>query len=245
MRKAAFIGESENEVVGLIKRLGDAEVYLSDNADIPLDCGCAVISQEFTGEEIGDMISVLKSRSIPVGVVTMDDSAENQKRLCVLGADDVIVLPIYEKLLRKRILALFDHAEIVDLSYFDNIAIANNEQGAFIVHENEFANIYRFVLRILERIDKKAQLVSFSLMSRFGTIVEPEIMSDFVAVVHRCLRKGDISSQHGNKLFVILLGSDESGARIVAKRLIETFWSVCDDDAYDIDFEIRDIAAKK
>ena len=125
-------------------------------------------------------------------------------------------------------------------SFIDDVSVSSG-QGSFKVDEADFRKLYEFVQRLLERLEKDAHLVIFSFSSRFGSRIEPEIVNDFTTVVQRCLRKGDISCKSGHSLYVILLGADKNGSEVVAKRLIETFWSVCDDDAYDIDYEIKPI----
>ena len=145
------------------------------------------------------------------------------------------------RLIEKRLSRLCGSGETSDFSFIDDMTVDKLGQGSFKVEESDFKKLYEFVSRLLERLEKEAHLVIFSFSSRFGSKVEPEIVSDFTAVVQRCLRKGDISCKSGHKLYVILLGADRSGSELVAKRLIETFWNISNDDAYDINYEIKPI----
>ena len=223
--------------------LSDTSAEPSDisSGSIPEGFDCALVSQSFSGEKTAGILRDLQKRGIPAGVVTDDFSCDNQRMLCDMGADDVITLPICKDLLEKRVSLLAGKNGVSDFSFIEKVSLNQKAQGSFIVREREFSEIYSFVVRILERLGQKAQLIIFSVSSRFGAVIEPEIMHDFITVVERSLRKGDISSQHGDQLFVMLIGADEHGGQTVAKRLIETYWSLCDDDAYDITYEIKEI----
>ena len=246
MTKKIALIDSSNSIVGRYTAGSELiQLDISSDADLIKDCDCVMISQEFAGDALGDMLRSVREHSLPVAVTTYSGSCENQERLLELGADDVIILPISVRLLEKRINALTGgsglNAESIDFNSFKNIADANKGSGSFIVQENDFTNIYRFVLRMLERLDQRAQLVIFDMKCRSNSLIEPEVLHTFVTVVQSCLRRGDISSLHGTQMMVMLMGADREGAENAAHRIVETFYAHCDDDAYDVTFEIKAI----
>ena len=195
-----------------------------------------------------EQIRALRKLLIPVAVATYDGSAGNQEFLVGCGADDVIVFPIPGKLLEKRLEALsgssvFSQAD-VDFSAFDRIREANQGKGSFIVQQHDFANIYRFVMRLLERLDQKAQLIIFTFTSDCGPVIESEGIMNFLRIVQACLRRGDISSVCGRQVFMILIGADELGGHTVIQRVLNAYAAHFDDDSCEITFEMREISSK-
>ncbi|MBQ9898341.1 MAG: response regulator transcription factor [Ruminococcus sp.] len=245
IKKVALIDGRNSMVSRYAEGLEGISFELAEDAAVPANCDCVLISQEYAGERFAGMAKKLREQSYPVAAVTFGGSCENQEALLEAGADDVLVLPMSGKLLERRINALSGGTALlgddIDFSAFDRIADTNKGAGSFIVQENDFTNIYRFVLRVLERLDKHAQLVIFNITCRGNSLIEPEVLHTFITVAQRCLRRGDISSVHGTQLFVMLMGTDSDGAQRAAKRIIETFYAHCDDDAYDITFEVREI----
>lgn len=216
------------------------DLNLSQDKEIPEGTGCVLVSEDFAGAHLAELITELKCSGVPVCVASFNTSFKAQEQFALSGADDVFILPMYGALIEKRINRLCGDVDAADFSFIDDMS-ENVGQGSFKVDEADFRKLYEFVQRLLERLEKDAHLVIFSFSSRFNCKIEPEIVNDFTAVVQRCLRKGDISCRSGHSLYVILLGADKSGAEIVAKRLIETFWTVCNYDAYDIDYVIKPI----
>lgn len=215
--------------------------------DISADYDCVLISQDLISEDLHNTINEAKRQFIAVGIMTFDGSSENLDKLLEYGADDILVLPMPGQLIAKRIEALCRNSVLtsdpVDFSLFDRIAESNKGSGSFIIQDNDFTNIYRFVLRMLERLDQNAQLVIFNVNSRLKGFIEPDVMQNFSNIVRTALRRGDISSIHGRQLFVILMGADKDGGSKAAERLIETYYAHYDDGIYDLSYEIREINA--
>ncbi|MDO4864070.1 MAG: hypothetical protein Q4A05_07865 [Ruminococcus sp.] len=216
------------------------DLTITQERDIPEEARCVLVSEDFAGSDVSELVTELRCGGVPVCIVSFNTSFKAQEQFALSGADDVLILPMYGALIEKRINRLCGDTEAADFSFIDDVS-ENVGQGSFRVDEADFRKLYEFVRRLLERLEKDAHLVKFSFSSRFGSRIEPEMVNDFTSVVQRCLRKGDISCKSGHSLYVILLGADRDGAEVVAKRLIETFWSVCDDDAYDIDYVIKPI----
>ena len=213
---------------------------ITQNRDIPANTACIIVSEDFASSELPELVTELKCSGAPVCIASFNTSFKAQERFALTGADDVLILPMFGALIEKRIKRLCGESGSADFSFIDDVSETIG-QGSFRVDEGDFRKLYEFVRRLLERLEKEAHLVIFSFSSRFGSRIEPEIVGDFTTVVQRCLRKGDISCRSGHNLYVILMGADRSGSEVVAKRLIESFWSVCDDDAYDIDYVIKPI----
>ncbi len=217
--------------------------------DISADYDCVLISQDLISEDLHNNINEAKRQFLSVGILTFDGSSENLDNLLAYGADDVIVLPMPAQLITKRIETLCRNSVLspdpVDFSLFDKIAESNRGSGSFIIQDNDFTNIYRFVLRMLERLDQKAQLIIFNINTRAKGFIEPEVVQNFSNIVRTALRRGDISSIHGRQLFVILMGADRDGGATAAKRLVETYYAHYDDGIYDLSYEIREISAAR
>jgi hypothetical protein len=218
-----------------------SEITVTQSTELPSGCGCVIVSDEFLGENVTETITALKCSGVPVCAATFDSSFQKQEKLTLAGVDDVFVLPMFGDLIDKKIELLTGEGHPEDLSFIEELSVDTNGFGSFTVNESDFKKLYEFIQRIIERLDKDASLVTFNFTTRFDSKIEPEIVNDFLAVVQRSLRKGDISCKSGHSLYVILIGADRSGSEIVAKRLIETFWSICDDDAYDIEYKIEPI----
>ena len=238
--KILLLDNSGGETGRYINSSCRLDLTVSQDKAIPEGVSCVIVSEDFAGTDLGELITELKCSSVPVCIASFNTSFSAQEKFALSGADDVLILPMYGALIEKRISRLCGDAGSADFSFIDDVSVSSG-QGSFKVDEADFRKLYEFVQRLLERLEKDAHLVIFSFSSRFGSRIEPEIVNDFTTVVQRCLRKGDISCKSGHSLYVILLGADKNGSEVVAKRLIETFWSVCDDDAYDIDYEIKPI----
>lgn len=213
--------------------------------EVPQDSECVLISQEFAGQRLVDMLRTLKTLLIPAGVATFQADIDNQDYLMDCGAEDVLVLPMAGRVLRKRLLSLAESSVLphtsVDFAAFDKIREANHGAGSFVVQENDFANIYRFVVRLLDRLDQKAQLIIFNFDSDLGPFIEIANVYDFIKIVQAVLRRGDICSICGQQVFVILLGADKEGGQKVVQRMIDTFNAHYNDDTCEITYEMREI----
>lgn len=209
---------------------------------------CVLLSQQHAGNELIGLLGQLRDLRIPCAVVTYDGTLDNQEALLRYGADDVFVLPLHHELLRRRIISLMDipvHTDAeVNFAAFDRIAEANKGPGSFIVAEHDFMSIYRFVLRLLERLHQSAQLILFRFTSDGGPFLETENVLHFVDVVQTCLRRGDISSVYGNQVVVFLIGSDSAGGQQVINRVISAFNAHYNtDEMCRISYEMREISS--
>ena len=62
--------------------------------------------------------------------------------------------------------------------------------------------------------------------------------------IRKCLRRGDISTICSeDKILVLLIGADEEGGRLVAERVVSSFCNECDDDSYEVTYDLREVHA--
>ena len=249
MKHIIFYTSQEDWVQPLVSDPQDFQIQLTSQPSFSGAADCILLSQQYAGNQLLSALDQLKSVRMPCAVVTYDGSLENQERLLACGADDVIVLPLAPVLLRKRIRALSetivqsDGTEI-NFAAFDRIYESNQGTGSFIVAEHDFMNIYRFISRILERLEQKAQLIIFRFRNDDGPFMESDSVLHFLKVVQTCLRRGDISSMYGKQMLVILMGADAANGQQVINRVISTFNAHYNmDESCKIIYEMREISA--
>ena len=241
MRKKMFLIDDFNSETGkYLSSSCDFDIIISKDNYIPDDINCILVSDSYASNNLNEIVTELKCNGLPVIIVSFNTSVEAQEQFALTKADDVIFLPMYGKLIEKRIGLICGDDESTDFSFIDEIS-KNVGQGAYIVDQSDFQKLFEFVRRLLERLEKEANLVVFSLSNRFDSILETEYINSFSSVEQRCLRKGDICCKTGNNLYVLLMGADRRNSELVAKRLIESFSSLYEDDTYDISFVVKPI----
>lgn len=218
-----------------------------------------IVNADFAGGKIKETICEAKRifslKNRPMAVITTDCDCEKQDYFCSCGADDILRLPICTKLLINRIkllIAAFPEAaknnkesylDFDDLMSF--VEESRNSRGAMCVPKNEFTKICSFVLRGLERNKKKVQLLLFTLECVNESVddeTSDKVMRILSEAVQQCLRKNDMASTcSGNQVLVLLTGADDDGGHLVANRIVSNFYSECDDDAFELQYDIREI----
>ena len=246
MKKITVFCGSEPHIIDAFSGITEFAVrFASTPEEIADDSEAVVLSQDYAGDRIVTMIRDLTANPTPAAVATYDHTVATQDLLLDYGADDLFVLPASSRLVAHRLEALADRAVMpeghIDFAAFDRIREANQGRGAFIVNEQDFTNIYRFVSRILERLDKSAQLIIFNFDTDDHGFVETEDIYHFVKIVQACLRRGDISAVCGKQVLLILMGTDTAGGELVIKRLRSTFEGHYYDSDCTITCKIRQI----
>lgn len=217
----------------------------------PESTDCLIVSCSAAGDSTAQIIAAAKRLGIPVIAASTDMSLESQERLLELGADDVSPLPINEELLAKRIDALFcysdDSVELLpDFLDFEDITVENGGKGSFKVHQHDFLNLYRFVLRLLERVNESAQMLLFTLKCDTSAECGQTEYDELTTAVQKCLRRGDISSKCGDgKIIVLLIGANDEGGHLAANRIISNFYSRCDNEQCSLNYDIREIKLRR
>ncbi len=186
--------------------------------------------------------------AIPAAAVTLDPSCENQERLCEMGFDDVLCIPMSRNLFIKKLTNLVNSAhttgekadpEILSLMGYDG------EIGSFCVRSEDFTYIYKYVLRLLERLDKDAQMLILTV-DQSTDITDEKVIQVLSDVTQRCLRRGDVSAVCGeNRVVVLLIGTDDEGGHLVASRIVSSFYSEFEDDKVRLNYDIRAVRARK
>ena len=230
-------------------------VLTADAAGLP-DCDIILVSEEYCSGSVGSVISGIRSserlRRIPAAAVTADTSGENQEILLAMGFDDIIRLPLCGQLLLRRVRALnaLPPREDSDgeVSFEKLLSMRDRDTGAFCVRSKDFANIFRFVMRILERTGRSAQMLVMSLScdSSRSPASRQKVMHTLSEAVRLCLRRGDMASVCGDdSVMVLLIGADDDGGHLVASRIVSSFYSECDDGAFELSYDIKEVGSKR
>lgn len=218
------------------------------------ECDIIIVSEAYCSGAIAAVIENIRASVLfcdtPAAAFTSECSCENQEILMGLGFDDVIRTPICGQLLLRRAKAL---AAVVlnndvhrTITIDSLMKIKDGESGAYCVRSVDFTNIFRFVLRSLERTRKNTQMLVFDLNAHRKSSYEKrqQIMHILSEEVRRCLRRGDISSVCGeNRIVVLLIDADEEGGRLVAERVMNSFYNECDEEQFEVTFDQREVHA--
>ena len=218
------------------------------------DCDILLVSQEYCGGALDSVLEKIRSSDrlgrLPAAALTTDFSVENQEILLSLGFDDIIRLPVCDKLLLRRAMALTalpDRRVIGRSASIESLMSSNDaDSGAYCVRSVEFGNILRFVTRVLERTGKGAQVLVMNLSCRDGcsTDQRSKVMNTLAGAVKLCLRRGDMASVYGDdQVVVLLIGADDNGGHLVASRIVSSFYSECDDRDFELSYDIREVRA--
>lgn len=217
------------------------------------------VNADCAGIPAAETLCAIKSNDalkyIPVVAVTASNDCKLQAQLCSLGADDLIHLPLCSELIEKRLLSaaaagacaeacmnerFLDIDELIDMVSEQKIG-----RGGFLVKEKDFTSICRFVRRGLERNCKSVQILIMTLtgFKDKAFVSESEIMKTLSKAVQICLRKGDISSVCSkNQIVIMLMDTDDDGGHLVANRIVNNFYGECDDDSFELHYDIRQLS---
>ena len=244
MNRITVLGAGDGRLTQCFAEIAPFDVQFSDSADASPDTACVLVSQETFGGDLQSAADRLRRRGIPFAALTFDRSDENAEYLLDCGFDRILALPMSAKLLTKHIAALSGsdagNTE-VGLSLLTQLSASDNQRGALIVKESEFSNIYRFVARLQERMDKKAQLIEFTFHTRLHSPPEPGVLEQALPIVQKCLRRGDIVCIYGKQLFAILSSADPDGAAAAADRIVNTYEAYCRDSIFSMQYQMNAI----
>jgi hypothetical protein len=218
------------------------------------ECDVLLISEEYCGGAIGTVMENIRASEklgrIPAAAVTYERSCEDQEILFGLGFDDIILLPACPQLLQCRVLSLSkitpSFCSDRRISIDSLMRIKDGECGAYYVCTDDFENIYRFVLRILERTKKNAQVLVLTLEDsrNCDAMACRSEIDTLTNAVKLCLRRGDMATVCGdNRMLVLLIGADDEGGHLVANRIVSSFYSECDDSDLELTYDIRAVRA--
>jgi len=233
--------------------LGDSfECVIAADISKLSDCDIIIVSGEYCGSSICTVIENIRSSGrfgkIPAAAFMNESNCEEQEMLLTAGFDDIICQPVCGKLLLRRAKALsLIHSCEENVTTLESLMEEKDgNEGAYCVQSVDFTNIFRFVLRVIERTGKAAQILVLTLSSdgRQSTFSQKSVMETLSEAVRLCLRRGDMSSVCGkDKVLVLLLGADDEGGHLVASRIVSSFYSECTDDSYELSYDIRNVKA--
>ena len=245
MKKIIILSTPDDELSSNLHAPDSAVLSFWDSPNVLPDTACVLISQRYIGEKLAETAAMYDKRNIPYAVVTFDKSEENEERLLDAGVSQILKLPMQASLLKKRISALLHASEHYSsdtgFAIFAQMAEGDSQRGAYVVQESDFTNIYKFVLRLQERMDKQAQLIRFTFHTRLKMPLEPGTLETAFPIVQKCLRRGDIASIFGDSIYAILIGAEQDGAKIAADPIVTTYTSHIRDSIYSLKYEMRAI----
>lgn len=224
------------ELIQMItRRIPDAVIV---NADLTSDPSALVKSiRKAAGKNIPAVFSLYKI------------STAAQEELCEAGADDIFVMPMCSRLMEIRLERLIKtdcphfscYEKYCDFDkLIEDVSEKSEAKGSFSVQQTDFANIYKFIARGLERSGKSVQALMLTLSCDEESEEQGIAMLSEAAKI--CLRKGDISSVCSrNQVVVLLIGADDNGGHLVANRIVSNFYSECDDDSFSLNYDIREV----
>ncbi|MBE6862685.1 MAG: hypothetical protein E7497_07310 [Ruminococcus sp.] len=215
-----------------------------------------LISADFAGDRLSKIIKIIRKTRVtsaaPILVYTTDNDCDHQSAMLDCGADDIMHFPLCKELIIRRINTVmpvhtsdeekkFDFDELMD-----SVSEKVPRQGSYQVKSDDFANIYKFVMRGLERSSKRVQVL---LMTLSGCGIDSadeynsKVMSILASAVQVCLRRGDISSICSkNQIVILLMDADDDGGHLVANRIVSNFYGECDDGGYELQYDIRELS---
>lgn len=121
------------------------------------------------------------------------------------------------------------------------------EDGAIQVEYHNFASIYRFVEKLVERSGQCVQTMLLTLIPRKNTEVTVEdlqlAMSKLAAAIHMTLRKNDVLTGCScTQILVLLMDADDDGGHMAANRILNTFLGLYESDAFELHYDIRPVS---
>ena len=245
MKKVLVLGKNQEPVRSCLAGLTGIQLSFSDGKELMPDTDCVLIAPDLSDNQRTGAVKQLSARGIPFAALSFDASEAYQELLLDTGIERIFQLPMSPALLQKRILMLADSSSSAgsdaEVDLFAQLTEPEQQTGAFSVQESEFSNIYRFVKRLQDRLDKHAQLVIFSFHSRLNTPPEPGTVEQAFRIVQRCLRRGDIACMYGQKVLAILMGTDAGGCRGAVERIVSTYEAFCRDSLFSMKYEMREI----
>lgn len=217
-----------------------------------------VINADYIGDDLFDFTSrvrrILPSYEIPVILTTADGNCENQSAMFKCDVDEILHLPLCREILIKSISRLLPKANtdttdlesafgVDDLMHM--VSEESSDNGSYFVNHGHFTSICRFVKRGLERSRKNVQVLLMTIINveNKTEFIENNIMKLLSNAVKICLRRGDISSVCSkNQIVILLMDADDDGGHLVANRIVSNFYSECDDDKLQLQYDIRELS---
>lgn len=133
---------------------------------------------------------------------------------------------------------------VIDLKSLKNyLAEKVPQQGAYLVHQNEFTKIYQLLERMSKRSHERQQIILFTFIFKEDNIPSDLELSErikyLILATKESLRVGDVATKFGKCQYVILLKDGEPIiAELVAKRITKRYLKYVIDSSIDLIYEI-------
>ena len=218
----------------------DTEPRFGD--DFSTECDAVIVSARYAAGRLPSVLLKAQTLGIPAAVVCETPDCTQQDSFFKMGADDVIFIPLSKEMLARRIrsMCLMQQDKCRAISMESILRIAEVGRGSYEVRAEDFEGIYRFVLRLLERVGISVQIIVMKLHFNGGSYDGGEMMERLSESVHNCLRKGDITSVCGtDRMMILLIGANDEGGHLAASRIINSFYGACTDERFEVSYDIK------
>lgn len=138
-----------------------------------------------------------------------------------------------------------DSANNVDISNIRNIIQGRMDfsKGAFHLAYGEFQKVYNFIARYMGRGTQDVQIVLMTVKGRRGEGTDisgqEEVMAELENAISKALRNSDVYTRYSSSQYiVILMDANEENGKMVADRILETFYKSQKNDAFVVQSDI-------
>ncbi|MBR6617156.1 MAG: hypothetical protein IKL00_04685 [Oscillospiraceae bacterium] len=119
-------------------------------------------------------------------------------------------------------------------------------KGIIEVEYYNFARIYQFVDKLIERSGKPMQTLLLSLVPHDERACTPKDLSYANEILSKAiqmtLRKNDVMTNYSDsQMLVLLVDADDAGGHFATNRIISTFFGLYEDELYQLDYDIRPV----
>lgn len=123
-------------------------------------------------------------------------------------------------------------------------------KGVIEVEYHNFARIYQFVDKLIERSGKPMQTLLLSLVPHDEKICTKKDLSYANEILSKAiqmtLRKNDVMTNYSDsQMLVLLVDADDAGGHFATNRIINTFFGLYDDELYQLDYDIRPVGKNR
>lgn len=123
------------------------------------------------------------------------------------------------------------------------------DNGALSVQYEEFRQIYNYICRYVNRNENQVQIILFTLHPVKSRVIETELLAQAMQCLNdsvvESLRKVDVGTQYsGSQYIVILTDSNSTDGDLVAKRVVNRFYSVIDSRLLSLEYDMQTLIPK-
>ena len=113
-----------------------------------------------------------------------------------------------------------------------------NSRGAYVVSEDGFGQIYKFLMRFQKNYTWNVHMLAFTINEKESGDGSSEGAESFIASSASCLRVSDVLTHYGqNMVLILFLNTTEENYTIPVDRIMEKWNTLKESDKYDITYE--------